>query len=68
MGVPLVLTAAGFGNGGIAGGSAAAAWQATSGSAFATLQSIGAAGLSASTVDDFIWYRKNEIIFHKVQY
>ncbi|XP_054714109.1 myomesin-1-like [Uloborus diversus] len=55
-GIPLVVSGLGFTAGGVAAGSMAAAYQSAvlggtiaSGSAFATLQSIGAAGLAAST-------------------
>lgn len=53
--VPLVLGAVGFGAGGVVAGSMAAAIQAgignvAAGSLFAVAQSVGAAGLAASTV------------------
>eukprot|EP01119_Soliformovum_irregulare_P024438 TRINITY_DN875_c0_g2_i1.p1 TRINITY_DN875_c0_g2~~TRINITY_DN875_c0_g2_i1.p1 ORF type:complete len:290 (+),score=56.48 TRINITY_DN875_c0_g2_i1:154-1023(+) len=53
LAAPAVLSAAGFGAGGIVGGSVAAAWMASSGpiaagSTFALLQSAGAAGLGTA--------------------
>jgi hypothetical protein len=53
IGASAGLTAAGFSTAGIAGGSLAAAWQSSigavaAGSTFATLQSLGAAGVIAT--------------------
>jgi len=53
VGASAGLTAAGFSTAGIAGGSIAAAWQSSigavaAGSTFATLQSLGAAGVIAT--------------------
>ena len=53
VGASAGITAAGFSTAGIAGGSIAAAWQSSigavaAGSTFATLQSLGAAGIIAT--------------------